>query len=132
MFTGKVTVVIAMLIAIILAPILLGGNKGVLQYIQEYTGFVSPGIFAMFIMGFFWKKATSNAALFATIGGFAFSVLLKFLPGMMDLSSLATIGFAKANDAGIFEIPFLDRMGFVFLFCVIGMWLISMIENPKE
>lgn len=130
-FTGKITVVVAMLIAIILAPILLGGNKGVLQYIQEYTGFVSPGIFAMFIMGFFWKKTTSNAALFATIGGFAFSVLLKFLPGMMDLSSLASIGFAKANDAGVFEIPFLDRMGFVFLFCVLGMWLISIIENPK-
>lgn len=130
-FTGKVTVVVAMLIAIVLAPILLGGNKGVLQYIQEYTGFVSPGIFAMFIIGFFWKKATSNAALFATIGGFAFSVLLKFLPGMMDLSGLASIGFAKANDAGVFEIPFLDRMGFVFLFCVVGMWLISIIENPK-
>ena len=50
---------------------------------------------------------------------------------MIDLSSLASIGFAKANDAGVFEIPFLDRMGFVFLFCVVGMWLISMIENPK-
>jgi len=128
-FTGKVTVVVATGIAVMLAPILLGGNKGVLQYIQEYTGFVSPGIFAMFIMGFFWKKTTSNAALFATIGGFTFSVFLKFLPGMVDLSSLASIGFAKANDKGVFEIPFLDRMGFVFLFCVAGMFLISIIEN---
>ena len=125
---GKVVVVAAMLIAVFIAPH-LGIDKGGLNYIQEYTGFVSPGIFAMFIMGFFWKKTTSNAALFATIGGFLFSVLLKFLSGMMDLSSLASIGFSSANATGVFEIPFLDRMGIVFALCLIGMFIISMIEN---
>lgn len=127
---GKITVVAAMLIAVLIAPY-LGIDKGGLNYIQEYTGFVSPGIFAMFVMGFFWKKTTSNAALFATIGGFLFSVVLKFLPGQMDLSSLASIGFSKATAAGVFEIPFLDRMGIVFVLCIAGMWLISWIENPK-
>ncbi len=127
-FMGKIVVVAAMLIAVLIAPH-LGIDKGGLNYIQEYTGFVSPGIFAMFIMGFFWKKTTSNAALFATIGGFLFSVLLKFLPGMMDLSSLASIGFSSANAKGVFEIPFLDRMGIVFALCIIGMFIISMIEN---
>jgi SSS family solute:Na+ symporter len=127
---GKITVVVSMLIAVIIAPH-LGIDKGGLNYIQEYTGFVSPGIFAMFIMGFFWKKTTSNAALFATIGGFLFSILLKFLPGLMDLSSLAAIGFSHADDKGVFVIPFLDRMGFVFLFCVVGMFLISALENPN-
>lgn len=125
---GKIVVVVAMLVAVFIAPH-LGIDKGGLNYIQEYTGFVSPGIFAMFIMGFFWKKTTSNAALFATIGGFAFSVLLKFLPGMMDLSSLASIGFAKANASGVFEIPFLDRMGIVFALCIAGMLVISAIDN---
>lgn len=125
---GKIVVVAAMLIAVFIAPH-LGIDKGGLNYIQEYTGFVSPGIFAMFIMGFFWKKTTSNAALFATIGGFLFSVLLKFLPGMMDLSSLASIGFSSVNAKGVFEIPFLDRMGIVFALCIIGMFIISMIEN---
>ncbi|HLP20996.1 MAG TPA: sodium/solute symporter, partial [Chitinophagales bacterium] len=126
---GKIVVVSAMLIAVLIAPY-LGIDKGGLNYIQEYTGFVSPGIFAMFIMGFFWKKTTSNAALFATIGGFLFSVLFKFLPGMVDLAPLASMGFAKANATGVFEIPFLDRMGFVFILCIAGMFIISAIENP--
>ncbi len=127
--TGKITVVSSMIIAVIIAPH-LGIEKGGFKYIQEYTGFVSPGIFAMFILGFFWKRATANAALFATIGGFLLSVLLKFLPGMVDLSFLASTGFAVEVN-GVYEIPFLDRMGFVFLFSVLGMYIISMIENSK-
>ncbi len=128
---GKITVVIAMLLAVIIAPLLGIDKKGGFQYIQEYTGFVSPGIFAMFIMGFFWKKTSSNAALFATVGGFALSILFKFMPGMIDLSFLANWGFAKANSNGIYEIPFLDRMGFVFLICIISMYVISMIDYKK-
>lgn len=128
---GKITVVVAMLLAVIIAPLMGIDKKGGFQYIQEYTGFVSPGIFAMFILGFFWKKTTSNAALFATIGGFAFSLFFKFLPASMDLSFLAQFGFSKANAQGVYEIPFIDRMGFVFVICVIGMVLISLYENYK-
>ena len=127
---GKITIVITMNLAVIIAPH-LGIEKGGFQYIQEYTGFVSPGIFAMFILGFFWKKATSNAALFATIGGFALSVVLKFLPEWTDLSALYHVGLAVPNTAGIYEIPFIDRMGIVFVFCIIGMLLISIIENKR-
>jgi solute:Na+ symporter, SSS family len=128
---GKITVVVAMILAVIIAPLMGIDKKGGFQYIQEYTGFVSPGIFAMFILGFFWKKASSNAALFATVGGFAFSLFFKFLPNIMNLSFLEQFGFAKANDAGIFEIPFLDRMGFVFLICVVGMILISLWDSKR-
>ncbi len=132
---GKITVVISMILAILLALALgeqlMGEGKQGFQYIQEYTGFVSPGIFAMFILGFFWRKTTSNGALFAIIGGFAFSLLFKFLPGMVDLSPLYQYGFAKANANGVFEIPFLDRMAFVFILCVIGMAIISRIDNRK-
>jgi SSS family solute:Na+ symporter len=132
---GRLTVVVAMIIAILLAFVLgeklMGEGKQGFQYIQEYTGFVSPGIFAMFFLGFFWKKTTSNAALFATIGGFGFSVLLKSLPKLVDLSFLAPIGFSKDNGTGVYEIPFLDRMGIVFCLCIIGMWLISMRDNRK-
>ncbi|MFN8277197.1 MAG: hypothetical protein U0T84_06925 [Chitinophagales bacterium] len=120
---GKITVVVAMVIAVMIAPF-LGIDKGGLDFIQEYTGFVSPGIFAMFFLGLFWRKTTSNAALFATLGGFLFSIVLKFLPGWMDLSGLASIGFSKLNDAGVYEIPFLDRMGMVFVFCLLGMGII--------
>lgn len=128
---GKQVVVAALLIAIIVAPLLGIDKKGGFQYIQEYTGFVSPGIFAMFILGFFWKKTTSNAALFATIGGFLLSLLFKFLPGMVNLEFLYSTGFAVPNAEGIYEIPFVDRMGFVFLICVVGMAAISLYEHKK-
>jgi SSS family solute:Na+ symporter len=132
---GKITVVVSMLIAVLLSlavgDALMGEGKQGFQYIQEYTGFVSPGIFAMFILGFFWKKTTSNAALFATIGGFLMSVFLKFLPGWVDLSPLYSVGWAVANSSGVFEIPFMDRMSIVFIFCMLGMYIISMYETSK-
>jgi SSS family solute:Na+ symporter len=126
---GKLTIVVAMLIAVAVAPFLGIDKKGGFQYIQEYTGFVSPGVFAMFILGFFWKKTTSNAALFATIGGFLFSIVFKFMPAFVDLAFLNPLGFAVPNADGIYEIPFIDRMGFVFLICVIGMYFISQYET---
>jgi SSS family solute:Na+ symporter len=129
---GKIAVVVAMILGVVISPFLGIDKKGGFTFIQEYTGFVSPGIFAMFILGFFWKKATSNAALFATIGGFIFSVIFKFLPGYVDLSFLHPFGFAViGKDSGLYEIPFLDRMGFVFIICIIGMWIISTIETSR-
>jgi SSS family solute:Na+ symporter len=129
--TGKIAVVVAMILGIIISPFLGIDKKGGFQYIQEYTGFVSPGIFAMFILGFFWKKTTSSAAVFSAVGGFILSVFFKFLPTFANLAFLAPTGFSKKTDAGIYEIPFLDRMGFVFLICVVGMYIISMIENAR-
>lgn len=129
--TGKIAVVVAMVLGVLIAPHLGIDKKGGFQFIQEYTGFVSPGIFAMFILGFFWKRTTSNAALFATIGGFGLSLLLKKLPNMTDLSWLSGIGFSVKSAAGVYEIPFLDRMGIVFVFCIIGMVIISLFENKN-
>ncbi|RYZ48008.1 MAG: sodium transporter, partial [Sphingobacteriales bacterium] len=127
-WTGRITIVVSMLLAVLIAPFLGIDKKGGFEFIQEYTGFVSPGIFAMFILGFFWKKTTSNAALFATIGGFALSVIFKVLPKWINLEFLSSTGFSKQvqqkDGSLIYEIPFLDRMGFVFIFAVIGMYLI--------
>ncbi|MBP9926060.1 MAG: sodium/sugar symporter [Cyclobacteriaceae bacterium] len=132
---GRISVVVAMILAVILSLLvgekLMGEGKQGFQYIQEYTGFVSPGIFAMFILGFFWKKTTSNAALFATIGGFIFSLIFKVLPQFMDLSFLSAAGFSKMNAVGIYEIPFLDRMGFVFILCIVGMVIITTIDHKR-
>jgi solute:Na+ symporter, SSS family len=87
-------------------------KKGGFQFIQEMTGLVSPGVFAAFILGFFWKKTNSAGAMFAIVGGFllAFSMHNNWLPGA-DWST----------------VPFLDRMGIVFLICVavmvaLGLW----------
>jgi len=126
---GRWVIVISMIMAVVIAPYLGIDKKGGFQYIQEYTGFVSPGILAMFLLGFFWKKATSNAALFATIGGFLLSIIFKFIPDYVDLQFLYSTGFSVANAEGVFEIPFIDRMGFVFIICVLVMYLISIYEN---
>ena len=126
---GRLVIIISMFMAVAIAPYLGIDKKGGFQYIQEYTGFVSPGIFAMFLLGFFWKKTTSNAALFATIGGFILSVLFKVSPNYIDLEFLNSWGYAIQNADGVFEIPFIDRMGFVFVICVFFMYIISMYEN---
>jgi SSS family solute:Na+ symporter len=126
---GRLVIVISMFMAVAIAPYLGIDKKGGFQYIQEYTGFVSPGIFAMFLLGFFWKKTTSNAALFATIGGFILSVLFKISPNYIDLEFLYSSGYAIPNADGVYEIPFIDRMGFVFLICVVLMYFISMYDN---
>ena len=140
--TGRLTVVVAMLIAILISPLLGIDKKGGFQYIQEYTGFVSPGIFAIFILGFFWKQATARAAFWTALATFPLSLFFKFLPGFADLSSLNALGFSVINHDpessfyNRYEIPFLDRMGFVFLICVALMAVISLTDksakdNPK-
>jgi SSS family solute:Na+ symporter len=135
--TGKITVVVSMFLAVIMSLIigekLMGEGKQGFNYIQEYTGFVSPGIFAMFLLGFFWKRTTSNAALFATIGGFILSCVLKFLPMWANLDWLTHYGLFQANpdNGGKFEIPFIDRMGMVFVFCILGMAVINFVENRR-
>jgi solute:Na+ symporter, SSS family len=130
---GRASVIGAMLIAIVVAPNLGIDKKGGFQFIQEYTGFVSPGIFAMFILGFFWKRATAPAAMFAIIGGFALSVMFKVLPNYVDLSFLASSGFGVLNPtSGVVEIPFLDRMGFVFIICIAFMIVISLMTSKEK
>jgi len=94
-FIGRWASFIALLIGVLIAP-MLGGLDQAFQYIQEFTGFVSPGALAIFLAGFFYRKATSNGALAAACASFAFSTLLKFFYP---------------------NLPWLDRMGIVFLIC---------------
>lgn len=134
---GRIAIVVSMVVAMIIAPFMGIDKKGGFQYIQEYTGFVSPGIFAIFILGFFWKRTTAKAALVAAIITFPLSLLFKFLPRFADLSLLEKYGFSARNpESAVFEIPFIDRMGFVFLIVVAVMVVISLLDpkgrnNPK-
>lgn len=136
-FVGRLAIIVSMLVAVAIAPFMGIDKKGGFQYIQEYTGFVSPGIFAIFVMGFFWKRTTANAALAGALLTFPLSVFFKFLPQWTDLAWLADYGFAALNrDSGLYEIPFIDRMGFVFLIVVAVMVAISLADpksknNPK-
>jgi SSS family solute:Na+ symporter len=96
---GRWSVIAASLIAIMIAPALRSFDQ-VYQFVQEYVGFISPGVFAIFLLGFFWKRTTSAAALTAAVLTIPLSTLFKFLP-------LLTSGY-------IAEIPFLNRMSWVF------------------
>lgn len=131
-WVGRLAVVASMLLALLIAPFLGIDKKGGFEFIQEYTGFVSPGIFAMFLLGFFWKRTTAKAAMFAIVGGFLLSVFFKLIPPYINLSFLYDSGFAVINPAsGLYEIPFLDRMGFVFVLVVAGMIAISYLDSKR-
>jgi SSS family solute:Na+ symporter len=91
---GRISAAIATLLALITARPLLGGSDQAFQFIQEFSGFFTPGITVIFLLGLFWKKASEAGA----IGAAAASVLLSY-----GLKMMAP------------EIPFMDRMGVVFL-----------------
>ncbi|MHA8093638.1 sodium/sugar symporter [Aquirufa lenticrescens] len=131
---GRIAVVAAMVLAIAIAPFMGIDKKGGFEFIQEYTGYVSPGIFALFILGFFWKRTTSNAALFALIGGVTFSILSKYIPTWTGVNDC--MFYTAFLDGDVYMIPFMDRMGWVFIFCVVSMVVISLADpesknNPK-
>ncbi len=100
---GRITAAIALVVAVLLAP-LLGGIDQMFQYIQEYTGLVSPGILAVFIMGLFWKKATNKGAIWGVLLSIPIALIFKILP---------------------LEMPFMDQM---FYTCLITMAIIFMIS----
>ena len=109
---------------------LLGiGGVGGFTYIQKYTGFISPGVFAMFLLGMFWKRTTGAAAIAGVLTGFIFSVFFnEFAPQVLGNETF--LYTAYANSKGVFEIPFHICMGLSFLFTMILMIGISM-GGPK-
>ncbi len=133
--TGRVVVFVAMIVAVLFTwSDLLGiGGAGGFTFIQKYTGFISPGIFAMFILGMFWKRTTGAAAIAGVITGFALSVLFnEFAPQLFGNETLLYTAFP--NGKGGYEIPFHICMGLSFLFTMIVMVAISLAGpkiNPK-
>ncbi len=134
---GRLTVFVAMVIAITFTwNDWLGiGGKGGFEFIQKYTGFISPGIFATFLLGFFWKRTTALAAIVGIVGGFLLSVLFNnFLPQIAGNETWMYTAYP--GDGGQYEIPFLITMGWVFFIVVFMMVIISLLDprsknNPK-
>jgi SSS family solute:Na+ symporter len=132
---GRATVFVGMILAVLFTwNDLLGiGGVGGFTYIQKYTGFISPGVFAMFILGMFWKRTTGNAAIVGVIAGFLLSVFFnEFAPSVMGNDTW--LYTAYNNGKGGFEIPFHICMGLSFLFTMILMVLVSLAGpkvNPK-
>lgn len=108
---GRLTALVAMVTAVILAKPFVGKSQQAFQFIQEFTGFFTPGIVVIFVFGFFWKRATATAALVAAISSFVLSGLFYFfLP----------------------EFPFMDRIAVVFAICAALAILVTLLSGAKE
>jgi SSS family solute:Na+ symporter len=117
---GRLTATAALVIAVLMAP-LLGSIPQAFQFIQEYTGIVSPGILAIFMLGLFWRKTTNNAAIWGAI------------------LSIPTAMYFKAGGKGWFEgtlvegafpvLPWMDQMGLTFLLVSLIIVVISYLES---
>ena len=108
---GRITSLSALIIALIAVYPIMGGADQAFQVIQEYSGFVYPGIVTIFGLGLLWKRSSGTAAIVAAIGTFVFSIIFKFaLP----------------------EVPFLIRMGYVFLCLVVLFISISMCSKKTK
>ncbi len=133
--TGRITVIVALILAVMFTwNDLLGiGGVGGFTYIQKYTGFISPGVFAMFFLGMFWKRTSGTAAILGVIAGFLLSVLFnEMAPGLFGNDTF--LYTAYPNGKGGFEIPFHICMGLSFMFTMILMIGVSLAGpkvNPK-
>ena len=107
---GRVAAVVALILAMAAAKPLLGNLPQAFQYIQEYTGFVTPGIVVIFLLGMFWARATTAGAFVAAVGSVALSILFKI--------------YAP-------QIPFMDRVGYTFLLCLAAAAIVSLLFPRK-
>jgi SSS family solute:Na+ symporter len=105
---GRIVSLTALIIAGVVARPLLGNFDQAFQYIQEFTGFFTPGIVAIFLLAIFWKNATANGALAAAISSAVFSVAAKvYWPSL----------------------PFIDRVGLAFVLCILLGMLVSRMQG---
>ena len=118
-FVGRITAVVALIIAILIAP-QLGSLGQVFIFIQEYTGVVSPGILAVFLMGLFYKKATNNAAIWGAILSIPIAMYFKVAP-------------KGWSDASVFvELPFMHQMGYTCIATLAVIAFISYLDGNKD
>ncbi len=137
-WTGRLAIVSSMLVALIFTwKDTLGiGGEGGFTFIQKYTGFISPGVFAIFILGMFWKRTTGTAAMVGIIAGFLLSIFFNgYAVQLLGKETILYTAFEyQKMDNGIVktitEIPFLISMGWAFFFTVVIMVAISL-AGPK-
>ena len=116
---GRISAAVALFIASIMAP-LLGGIDQAFQFIQEYTGVVSPGILAVFILGLFWKKTTNKAAIVGALVSIPIAMYFKVAPK------------GWSSSAFFVDIPFLDQMGYTALLTMLIIVVFSYIQHKGQ
>ncbi|MEO7989478.1 MAG: sodium/sugar symporter [Chryseolinea sp.] len=114
--TGRWAVIVSMVLASLVAPALTTLDQAY-QFIQEYVGFISPGVLAIFLLGIFWKRTTSAAAMAGALLTIPVSTILKFLPVLTN---------GKFPDY-----PFLDRMSITFIFILVVMIAMSLMKSEE-
>ncbi len=112
---GRLSAVAAMIVGGLVAQPLLGNFDQAFQFIQDFTGFFTPAIVVIFILGLFWSRASEAGALTAAIGGVVLSGVMWWL-----------------DREGIFTLPFMNRVGLVFLAALAGAVIVSLLSPPKE
>jgi SSS family solute:Na+ symporter len=114
---GRYVVIVAMLIAALVAPALRTLDQAY-QFIQEYVGFIAPGVLAIFLLGLWWKRTTTRAAMAGALLTIPLSAVLKFLP---------------VWTGGAFpDFPFLDRMSIVFGLLLLIMVVMTFVEENSK
>jgi SSS family solute:Na+ symporter len=118
---GRITAVTAIIIAIFMARPLLGKSEQAFQYIQEFSGFFTPGITVIFLLGLFWKRATEWGAIVAAVTSVGLSTVMKY--------TLPTPVFSQGvND---YLTPFINRMGVVFLVSLLLAVIVSLVTPQR-
>jgi len=129
---GRITAFSAIAIALLLAQPFLGGMESAFQTIQEYTGFIAPGIVAVFLLGFFWKRTNTSGAFALLIS----SVILSFMFWLMaNPAALGGAGSGLLSTLGLeaLDLPFVIRIWIVFMACVvIGVGVSLITAKPAE
>jgi SSS family solute:Na+ symporter len=120
---GRLSAFVALIIASIMAP-LLGGIDQAFQFIQEYTGIVSPGILSVFLLGLFWKKTSNKGAIYGALASIPIALFFKVGPkGWLSESSLGSL---------FPSLPFLDQMGLTAILSMLVIALVSIKENKDK
>jgi SSS family solute:Na+ symporter len=130
-WVGRMVALVAIILAVVFEwKDLLGiGGEGGFTFIQKYTGFISPGVFAMFILGMFWKRTTGTAAVAGLVTGFVLAIFFNsFAVSLLGHENILYTAFI--NKDGVYEIPFLINMGWAFFFTMAVMIAISL-TGPK-
>lgn len=118
--TGRISAAVALLIAGCIAPQLAGLDQA-FQFIQEYTGVVSPGILAVFMLGLFWKKSTNKGAIAGVLASIPIAMYFKVAPnGWVAGTSLESI---------FVNVPFMDQMGYTAVLSALVIILVSHLQN---
>jgi SSS family solute:Na+ symporter len=126
-WTGRLVIVAAMVLAVLFTwNDLLGiSGAGGYTFVQKYSSFISPGVFAMFLLGMFWKRTSGAAAVAGVVTGFAASIFFnQFAVKIFGPETWLYSAFRNAE--GVYEIPFFICLGWSFLFTVITMVAVSL------